>query len=86
MQQDSHHQLRVLHEVIRYIDIQNLTFDICSPCSGLIVSGFSKRPKGEHIEKLNTYLNQVINPYKKFKKMYVVDNTTREFTGQKVEV
>ena len=81
MQQDSHHQLRVLHEVIRYIDIQNLTFDICSPCSGLIVSGFSKRPKGEHIEKLNKYLNQVINPYKKFKKMYVVDNYTRDFRG-----
>ena len=63
------------------MDICNLTFDIFSPCSGLIVSGFSKHPKGEHIEKLNAYLNQVINPYKKFKKMYVVDNTTREFIG-----
>ena len=66
---------------MRNRDIWNLTFDIFSPCSGLIVSGFSKRKKGEHIEKLKTYLDQVIAPYKKFKKMYVVDNTTKEFTG-----
>ena len=83
MQQDSQNQLRVLPEVIRDMDIWNLTFDIFSPCSGLIVSGFSKRPKGQHIEKLKTYLDQVITPYKKFKRMYAVDNTTVEFTGQK---
>ena len=59
-------------------------FDNFSPCSGLIVSGYSKLPQGEHLEKLKTYLNQVINPYKKFKKMYVVDKDEgrlREFTG-----
>ena len=58
-----------------------LTLDIFRPCSGLIVSGFSKHQKEEHIEQLKTYLNQVINPYRKFKKMYVVDNTSEEFTG-----
>ena len=63
-----------------------LNFDIFSPCSGLIVSGYSKIPKGEHIEKLKTYLNQVINPYKKFKKMYVVDNTTDDFKGLRGKV
>ena len=52
-----------------------------STCSGLVVSGFSKQPNGEHIETLKTYLNDVINPYKKFKKMYVVDNTTEELKG-----
>ena len=57
------------------------TIDIYSPCSGLVVSGFSKRRKGKHIKKLETYLNQVIDPYKKFKKMYMVDNTTTKFKG-----
>ena len=60
---------------------KNLQFCHFSPCSGLIVSGFSKQPNGEHIEKLKSYLNQVIDPYKKFKKMYVVDKTTEDFTG-----
>ena len=83
MQRDSHHQLRVLHEVLYHIDPKTLNFDIFSPCSGLIVSGFSKSPKGEHIENLKTYLNQVINPYKKFKQMYFIDNTTQDFTGEK---
>ena len=55
-----------------------------SPCSGLIVSGYSKSQQGEHIEKLKTYLNQVIDPYKKFKKMYIVDNTTEDFRGLRV--
>ena len=67
--------------MFRNMYFSKLIFDIFSPCSGLIVSGFSKRPRGENIEKLKTYLDQVINPYKKFKKMYVVDNTTQEFTG-----
>ena len=65
---------------------QTLIFDVFSPCSGLIVSGYSKLPQGEHIEKLKTYLNQVINPYKKFKKMYVVDNTTDDFKGLRGKV
>ena len=67
--------------MFRNMYFSKLIFDIFSPCSGLIVSGFSKRPRGENIDKLKTYLDQVINPYKKFKKMYVVDNTTQEFTG-----
>ena len=34
------------------------------------------------MEKLENYLNQVIEPYKRFKKMIVGDSTTRkEFTG-----
>ena len=58
-------------------------FHIFSPCSGLIVSGFSKRRTGERIRKLKTYLNQVIGPYKKFKKMYIVDDDTEEFKGER---
>ena len=57
-----------------------------SPCSGL-VSGYSKVAFGEHIQRLNTYLmlNHSINPYKKFKKMYFVNNTTDDFKGQRRE-
>ena len=57
------------------------TIDIYSPCSGLVVSGFSKRREGTHIKKLKTYLNQVIGPYKKFKRMFIVDKTTSKFKG-----
>ena len=36
---------------------------------------------------LESYLNQVIEPYKQFKKTYVVDNTSkREFQGKKLKV
>ena len=63
-------------------DIKNIQILNFSPCSGLIVSVLSKRQKGEHIDKLKTYLNQVITPYKKFKKMYVVENLTQEFKGK----
>ena len=59
----------------------NLTLDIFRPCSGLIVSGFSKHKRDVHIDHFKTYLYQAINPYMKFKKMYVVDNTSEEFTG-----
>ena len=51
-----------------------------------MVSVLSKRPKGERIDKLKTYLNQVITPYKKFKKMYVVDNTTQDYRGSRSNV
>ena len=53
-------------------------FILYSPCSGLVVSGYSKT----QIDKsLNTYLAEVIEPYKNFKKMYIVD-TTQQFKGK----
>ena len=47
-------------------------------CSGLVVSGYSKRRQEKTLEN---FLTQVIEPYKTFKKMYVVDNATTEFEG-----
>ena len=44
-----------------------------SPCSGLVVSGFSKR---QPPNMSDGFLAQVTDAYQKFKKMYVVDNTT----------
>ena len=49
-----------------------------SPCSGLVVSGYSKTLPDS---SWKTYLAKTINPYKKFKKMYTVD-TTGEFKGK----
>ena len=48
--------------------------NLLSPCSGLVVSGFSKRDPPDITAK--GFLAQAITSYKKFKKMYVVDNTT----------
>ena len=75
-----------LHEVqYQYLihHLQYFSFDYFSPCSGLVVSGFSKRTKGKRIEELEKYLHQAISPYENFKKMFVVDNTTTEFKGKK---
>ena len=49
-----------------------------SPCSGLVVSGYSKT---QNVKTLTTNLAQATDPYKKFKMMYTVDNTS-EFTGR----
>ena len=43
-----------------------------SPCSGLVVSGYSKGPTDE---SWMNYFSQSIEPYKKFRKMYTVDKT-----------
>ena len=42
------------------------------------MSGYSKRRQEKKIEN---YLTQVIGPYMKYKKMYVIDNSTTEFKG-----
>ena len=55
-------------------------FGICllfSPCSGLVVSGYSKT---EFAKSMYTNIAQVIKPYKKFKRMYKVD-TSGDFKG-----
>ena len=49
-----------------------------SPCFGIVVSGYSKTLSDKSLMK---DLTNIINPYKKFKKMYKVD-TTGEFGGK----
>ena len=49
-----------------------------SPCSGIVVSGYSKTLSDKSLMK---DLTNIIIPYKKFKKMYKVD-TTKEFKGK----
>ena len=48
------------------------------PCSGLVISGYSKTLTDK---SLITKLAKAITPYKKFRKMYKVD-TTGEFRGE----
>ena len=58
-----------------------LTFDLpifFSPCSGLVVSGYSKTKIDKSLKKKMSYY---IDSYKKFKLMYTVD-TTGEFKGK----
>ena len=43
-----------------------------SPCSGLVVTGYSK---GMTDKLWKEYFLQSIEPYKKFRKMYTVDKT-----------
>ena len=49
-----------------------------SPCSGLIVTSYSKFSPDKSFE---TYLSKAIEQYKMFKKMFVVDNTTTKYEG-----
>ena len=42
------------------------------------MSGYSKRRQEKTSEN---YLTEVVDQYKKYKKMYVLDNTTAEFKG-----
>ena len=51
---------------------------IFSPCSGLVVSGYSRQ---KNVEFFDTTLTKAIGPYKKFKKMYFVDRNNEEFKG-----
>ena len=44
----------------------------------MVISGYSKT---QNDKTLNTNIAQAIDPYKKFKMMYTVDNTS-EFTGR----
>ena len=61
--------------------MNNVSLDIIyflfSPCSGLVVSGYSKTPTDESFK---TNIAEVIEPYKKLKIMYKVD-TTGDFKG-----
>ena len=52
-------------------------FFLPSPCSGLVVSGYSKTPTDILINK---NIAEVIEPYKKFKRMFKVD-TSGDFKG-----
>ena len=52
--------------------------NLLSPCSGLVVSGYSKTQTDK---SLNTKLDKALIPYKKLKKMYVVD-ASGEFIGK----
>ena len=46
------------------------------------MSGYSKR---QHAESLEKYLVQVIEPYKKYKKAYFVNNNSRRFKGLNIK-
>ena len=57
-----------------------------SPCTGLVVSGFSRQKTVDNIDNFfvdnfDTTSAQSIKLYKKFKNMYIVDRTTEEFKG-----
>ena len=43
----------------------------------MVVSGYSTKRLPD--DNWNKYLDPVIDPYKKFKKMYIIENTTSEF-------
>ena len=58
-------------------------FKLFSPCSGLVISGYSKRIAEKW---LNTDLAKAMIPYKKFKKMYTVDKSTPKFKGKKEDI
>ena len=58
--------------------IQESISFLFSPCSGLVISGYSKTLTDT---SLTTKLAKAIIPYKKFRKMYKVD-TTGEFRGE----
>ena len=49
------------------------------PCSGLVVSGYSKGLFRD--ESWTTYLAQTIDQYKKFKQMFIVDKNITDFEG-----
>ena len=53
-------------------------FFILRPCSGTVISGYSKTIKDN---SLKSHLTKAIIPYKKFKKNYKVD-TTGLFEGK----
>ncbi len=52
-------------------------FNFFSPCSGIVISGYSKTSTDK---SLITHLAKASIPYRKFKKMYEVDS--REFYGK----
>ena len=53
---------------------------VFSLCSGLVVSGYSKTQTDE---SFNTFIGPALDPYRKYKKMYIVDNSG-DFKGRYV--
>ena len=78
MQPNYHNsKLNFLHKVTIFFSTHRTNpYNSFSPCSGLVVSGYSK--SHEHDEP---YIANALKPYKEFKKMYFVD-TTNEFKGK----
>ena len=75
-----HHTSKFLHEVtlVCYVNACLICKNFFSPCSGLVVSGFSRQ---KTVDNFDATLAQAIEPYKTFKNMYIVDRTTEEFKG-----
>ena len=63
---------------IFYVWHNTFDFLLLSPCSGIVISGYSKTLTDKSLIK---NLANAIIPYTKFKKMYKVD-TTGEFKGK----
>ncbi len=62
-----------------YLGIFYFFKSIFSPCSGLVVSGYSKT---EMDKSLNLFLAKVNKSYKNFKKMFTIQNDPySEFVG-----
>ena len=60
----------------------NAILILFSPCSGLAVSGYSKRDKD--VIRITSIFDKALEPYKRFRKMYKVEKergTTFEFEG-----
>ena len=71
------------HEVcIKFLFPKTVSVYFFSPCSGLVISGYSKKMFSKDLKdkSLKTKLGKAIIPYKKFKKMYKIDNS-RKFEG-----
>ena len=59
--------------------MNNLDIQAFSPCSGLVISGYSKGRLED--PSWHNYLTKAVDQYKKFKKMYNVDKGTDDFKG-----
>ena len=58
----------------------NEVFLFLSPCSGLVVSGYSRRSTLPDMS-WNKNLQGAIFQYKNFKKMYIVDKYSADYKG-----
>ena len=59
--------------------IKEVILFIFSPCSGLIVTSFTKYAPDDSFE---TNMLKAIEQYKSFKKMYIVDNSAAKYEGK----
>ena len=50
-----------------------------SPCSGLIITSYSRYSPDKSFE---TYLSKALEQYRIFKRIYNVDDKTKEFDGK----